>query len=223
MKLIMDGKRLSFDEDELSDMLLGTGEEGSVYYYHDYALKVYHTKCGKIRLNEDACREMMGISSNYLLLPLGPLYDFHKQFVGYYTDCIHGRYVKDILKLKMKEFKERLDEVYKELGMLAQNHVYVSDLHYGNFCYDGGFFFVDPGSYSIEKDKSFMDLLTHNQGEFANFVEDYIFSDLIYGPNKKKKKEIKEHFIGYDYLLDALDREASDDETVRKYIKRIAG
>ena len=219
----MDGVKLSFDDEELADMRLGTGEEGDVYYFHDFALKVYHAKCGKVRLNEEACKEMMEMPSNYLLLPRGPLYDAHRHFIGYYTDYVHGKYVRDILTLKMREFKERLDEVYKDLANLALHHISVCDLHYGNFCYDGDFYFVDPGSYCIEKGKTFTQLLVHNQGEFANFIVDYVFSDMIYGTNKKKKSFLKDHFLGYEYLPDILDEESKEDETVRKYIKRIAG
>jgi len=217
----MDGKKLFFSEDDLVDMRLGMGEEGFVFYYNDFALKVYHTKCGKVRLDEKTCKRMLDIHTNYVLLPKGVLYDSKHHFTGYYTDYIHGRYTKDIVSLKMKDFKEQLDVVYKELEKLANQHVYVTDLHHGNFCYDGDFFFVDPGSYTIEDNMSSSRLLTHNQTEFSNFIHDYIFGDLIYGPKSRKKKKISNYFEGYENLVDILDDDASEDETVKKYIKRI--
>lgn len=217
----MDKTPLSFSDDDLEDMYISAGEEGTTYYYHDYALKVYHTKCGKIRLDEKTCKRMLDIHTNFVLLPKGVLYDNKHHFIGYYTDFIHGKYVKDILSLKMRDFKEQLDSVYQELEQLANQHVYVTDLHYGNFCYDGDFFFVDPGSYSIEDNMPTSKLLTHNQLEFSSFVHDYVFGDLIYGSKSRKKKKIRDYFDGYECLVDILDDDADEDETVKKYIKRI--
>ncbi len=223
MILYMDSRRIVLPEEDLEYLKIDRGNEGTVYFFEDYALKVYHPTSRKIRLDESSCKEMIQVPTHNILLPRGVLYDQRKKFNGYYTEYIPVRHAMyEILSMKMREFIEKVEDVYQELLILADNHISVYDFHPDNFIYDLDFFFVDPGSYIIEIRKDFYQLLLENQEVWRDFIIDHIFSGMVFGKNKKKQTQIKDHFSDCLYLPDVLHREALPNETVKQYAKRIA-
>ena len=80
---------------------------------------------------------------------------------------------------------------------------------------------MDPGSYLIEIRKDFYELLLENQEVWKDFIITHIISGMVFGKNKKKQAQIKEHFGDCLYLPDMLHREALPNETVKQYAKRI--
>ncbi len=222
MKLVMDDMKLSFSKDDWLDLSIGSGDEGEVFHYDDYALKVYHPDSYKMRLSEDDCLKMKEIPTECVLLPRGLLYDTKHNFIGYYTDYIHSWVTCDLLSLRMRDFIDRLDKVYGDLYILADHSVSVCDFHLFNFIYSNDFYFIDPGSYQIEEDRSKSLILSGNQEELKNFVVEDIFSTLNYGMKYKKKRQLlKDHFEGIEFLPDILAEESHENESVKTYVKRI--
>lgn len=219
----MDGRKLTFTPDDLEDMYLDHGEEGMVYYFEDYALKIYHEKCGKVRLDEKTCLKMIPIKTYSILLPRGVIRDLRQKFIGYYTDYIpahHG--MKDILSLRMGDFTEKVNDVYTDLDTLAKNSISVYDFHPKNFVYDTDFFFLDPGSYQTETLLTYPQILKENQEVLSEFITDEMFAKQVFGNSKKKLRIIRDHFSPTFYLPEMFEAEASKDETVKQYVKRIA-
>ena len=217
----MDQEKLFFTDKEIDSMFVGDGEEGFVLRYNGSALKFYYPNSRKYRLSEEDCIKMIEIPTERILLPRGNLYDKHHNFIGYYTDYIHAHYIGDIMKLKIKEFVAQLEEVYDEIFLLSDHLISLEDFCLSNFCYNHGFYFVDPGSYEFEKDKSNSSLLGHNQQEFSNFVVQSILGYFSARSSKKKQRFLSDYFLGADYLPDILKEDAKEDETVKKYVKRI--
>ena len=221
MKLYVQDKYYDFSREELEEMRLGSGEEGTVYRMGDFALKVYHASCAKIRLSEDACQKMYSISSHYVFLPRGPIRDESKKFNGYFENVLLRDSFGDIPGLKMPVFIQQIDGVYDDLSLLSNHHILVADFRLDNCYYDDGFYFYDPGSFTIEKDFSYQDLQRKNRKVFNDFLIHDVFTDFIFCGRQKKRLKLEDYFLGCDYLPDIIKEDAKENETLKKYLKRI--
>ena len=215
-------RKLTLSSEDLIDMYLDEGEEGTVYKYDAYALKVYHPNCRKVRIDEKTCERLMELRNlTYLVqMPQGMILNQMKSFNGYYTYYVLAHCLQEIYSLPMRIFTGLVKDVYRELSILSDHHISVCDFHLGNFCYDGNFNFVDPGSYELEDELSYVQLLTKNQTEFSRFITEDLLALLMF-PHKKKRQKMIDHFEGIEYLPDILEDESDGKETVKKYIKRI--
>ena len=219
MKIIVNDKLLEFTDKELASMYIDYGQEGTVYRFHDEAYKIYHSLCLKARLDKDTCEKLTKIPTKYILMPKELIYNTSKQFIGYSTPFIVPNPYVHIWRLKVSEFIHKIDKVYEDLKLLADNHISVIDLNLDNLCYHDDFYFVDPGSYCIEPEiVSTSYLFSENQTELSRFLVDELFTCSM---NQEKKDKIFYHFLGADYLPDLLVGDYEPSDTVNQYLKRI--
>lgn len=221
MELYLDGELINFSNDDLDYMYINEGTEGIIYKYKKDALKVYKDFSVKSRLDEDTAKEFTLINTNRILLPRKLLYNISSKFIGYSTMFLDNYSHKYISNMKMNKFIDEISLMCVDSDNLASKHIDIEDLNSDNMIYDGNIYICDPGSYKIRKSDSVESVTKHNRQIIKEFLVDSILKQSV-KLNKIQKKNLDNHFLTDDCLLeDILLEEATNDETVGSYVKRI--
>ena len=219
MKIFIDNKQeIEFSEQELDEMYFNEGEEGIIYQYGEYAYKIYKRYCRKYRLTEEDCEKMIEIPTKNVLLPRGMIYDKNHQFIGYYTNFIERQPIPKILSLSLKDFVMKVGEVTDDLSLLAKNEILVEDMILQNFCYEDGFYFVDPGSYTFLDSFSKIILESFNREEFIKFLVKEIFARSL-KISRPEERKLEKYFLELTDMSEILISE-DENQSVKKYLKR---
>ena len=220
MIIYMNDKKLILDDDKLLKKYIGTGLESDIYKCDNKIIKIYKEICLKQRLNEDNVKFLLKIKTNRILLPLDIIYDRNHEFYGYTMKYIKPYNKVDIKKLKMKKLLEELKLIKEDLLILKDNNIFIDDLHDNNFIYNKKIYFIDPGSFDINKNRSKTYIELFNRELMHDFLIKYVIfrNESL---NKNQKKLINELFPLDAYICDILEENKIKNESVYEYTKRI--
>lgn len=220
MKIYMGDKMVSFTQEQLDYLYHSEGTEGTIYRYQDFALKIYHNKQRQLGLSEEEAKRLMNIKTARITLPQMLLYDEKKDYIGYAEPFFMNYSKKLISKMKMKTWNKELEEINHDVAILSQNQVKLEDVSWWNYIYNGEIHLVDPGSYhfvSYEPKKV--------KEENKYIIDHFLLYDVLI-PNlsmtKKEQERLKAHFkTAQGNIGQVIQQEASTEETVKTYVKRI--
>lgn len=218
MNIIIDGKEYSFNNWELNRMYIGQGIEGTVYKYKDMAIKIYKNYCFRHRANESDCQKMITIPTKRIILPRGLVYDENGHFAGYYHEYIkwsNDHYFDNTIE----QLLEKIESLDKDVDTVSQNHLELNDLLPVNFCYDGYFNFIDPGSYRFTK-SSYPDQLRRNDQIMLKFFIVYLFASSA-GLNEREMDYLDDYFSKYNNIMELLEGIKEKDLTVSEYTRSL--
>ncbi len=133
--------------------VLGGKDEGIVYAYQDYALKIYHNMPKKWILNLDDVEYFSKVPTTNILLPKAACFK-DNEYKG-----AASKLVKDPIPLSemWETLKNRIEKVRKpieeDLAILNEYNIRLHDLaSNGNLLYNGQIYFCDYGSYEHNSD-----------------------------------------------------------------------
>ena len=151
-------------------------------------------------------------------MPKKLIYDMNNNFCGYtlpyLDDC-----QKEILKRKkMTDIIKELKLIEQDLITLKENSVDLEDFTLDNFIINTGLYIIDPGSYEISSDnKKFIE--TVNRHKYIEFMVNEVFP-LAVRLNKEEKRKLMNYIAG-EYITEIFDHDYEENDTLKKYIKRI--
>ena len=217
MILYINDEKLEFSEEELNFRYLEEGQEGIAYIWKDKVIKVYKDQKRIPSINEETASYLSKIPTKRILLPIDLVYDENHNFIGYTTKFIlnHNRSV--IKRLPVSKIKKELELIREDIFLLSDKKVALMDFHLDNFCYDGGFYMIDPGTYKIvdyDKKKVLLENIRY-YSEF--FLRDLLFTTIKF--TKKEKDALDLLNDSCDYISDMLD---NSDRKVVPYLKGIS-
>ena len=215
MKIFIDDKEYSYDSEDLYDLCIGEGTEGFVYKIKNSAVKIYHKYSRKERLDEDTCKYLTNIDTRRILLPRKLVYNENNEFIGYTTEYHYPYSLDNIKRLKISKLKHDLEQLKEDIILLSKYNVSIEDFFIENVLLEDGLYFVDPGSYKIEKNDKY--LCQENLRKMNDFIINYVITK---GSriSKKKIKSIKEKFQYDDFISDSLP---NSNESTQNYIKKL--
>ena len=215
MTFYINDDEYNFNTSELDDIYLSEGKEGTVYKYKDDAIKIYHKYSNKERLDEKTCKYLSSFDTNRILLPRKLIYDKDRKFIGYTTNY-HQKYnLENLKRMKIKDLKSELELIKKDLLLLSSKNISIDDLFIDNIILSDGLYFIDPGSFWINKNNRY--LKSSNFENMNNFLIDYILSRA--GNIPKKKTNILKNRLYYDeFVSESLP---NSKETSHSYIRKL--
>ena len=196
------------------------GSESRVYKFGDRVFKIYKSKCPKNRLKEDSVAYLSKIKTKRLLLPKEKILDEDKKFIGYSMSFIMPGSKDTIKNMNMKDFINELKLLKQDLSILKDNNVVLDDINDNNYIYNNSIYFIDPGSFTINKK------LPSRYIEIINreLLHEFIINNILFRTNKltkNQKEKLYSHLPIDEYLCDTLDYDIDPNEQVSKYVKRI--
>lgn len=220
MKLFVGDEKIELTEDELNNRYLDEGKEAKIYDYGSEVLKIYKDYCPKSRLSEDDSFFLSQIKTGRVLLPKRLIHDENGKFLGYTTERVYGLSKLRLPKMRMKKLVDELDVVMTDLKVLADNNYSVADFTLNNVVYDGGLYFVDPGSFMKVDDFEERFKYSSNMGTLNEFMlDDFFYLVLL---SRKHRNIFDNNFDRADYIADDIRCSMNDNETVRRYVKRMS-
>lgn len=220
MRLYVGDDILDFSDDELNDRYIDEGLEAKVYDYGDEVLKIYKDYCPKVRLSHNDALRLSALDTNRVLLPRKIIHNDNGDFIGYTTKRIHGVFKRNVLRKDITDFVDELDLIYDDLKMLSDINYNIADFTMKNVVYDGGLYFVDPGSFMqtrIDDDRFKYSVNTWTLNEF---LLNEVFHMVML--TKKQRNSFEDNFDRSDYIGDYIRCDIEEKENVRQYVRRIA-
>lgn len=220
MKFFVGDEGIDLTQEELDYRYLDEGKEAKIYEYGDEVLKLYKDYCPKMRLSEKDAFSLSQIGTEKVLLPKRIIHDEDGKFLGYTTKRIYGSSKLCIPKMKMKKLVDELDIIMTDLKILADNHYDVADFTLNNVVYDGGLYFVDPGSFMQVKNFDDRFKYSSNMATLNEFMlDDFFYLVLL---SKKYRNKFDDNFDRADYIGDYIRCSMNENENVRQYVKRMS-
>ena len=215
MKIFIDNKEYSYNSEDLYDLCIGEGTEGFVYKINNSAVKIYHKYSRKERLDENTCILLSKINTKRILLPRKLVYNVNNKFIGYTTD-FHQKYsLENIKRMKLKSLKNELELIKKDIEILSKNDISLDDLFIDNIILSDGLYFIDPGSFWINKNNK--NLNYDNKDKMNNFIINNIL--VRAGDIPKKKYQILKQRLNYDEFIDEALPNSKD--STHSYLKKL--
>ena len=215
------GKELvDISQEELDFRDIDEGQEAKVYDYGSEVLNIYKDYCPKQRLSEDDAIRLSEMNTDRILLPRRIIYNDNLEFVGYTTKHINGVFKRNILKKNIKGFVDEVDLLYGDLKKLADINYNIADLTMKNIVYDGGLYFVDPGSFTQTGD--YGDRFKYKVNTWT--LNDFLLNDLFHMVmlTRGQRTEFNNNFDINDYIGDFIRCSMQEEENVRQYIKHMS-
>lgn len=221
MKIYFDGEFLEFDEEDLDYMYIDEGAEGIVYKYGKDAIKIYKDYCFRSRLTGEECEKLSSFTTKRIQLPEKIVYgEDAKTFIGYSTPFIYTYPSIRIMDMKVSQFVDELDIIRDDLRILAYGGVEIADWHSDNILFDGRHLFIgDPGGMFFRREVREQQSMGNNVFTLNRFLKDEIFP--LAKLSKNNKKNIETVFDDFEYMGWQIKDSASENETVRQYVKRM--
>ena len=224
MKFYIDDKVFDYDEDELEEIFIGEGEEGSCYRVHDYVnnfvMKIHHKKPEKIILDEDTCKVISNIDTERIKLPNDLIYDKDGNYIGYTVDYVDYKKPK-IRNLKIGRVVNEFYKLEKDVDVLSKNNVYIDDLNIYNTIFSDGIYICDPGSFSLAENK----LQERYVGYYNKLrINEYEISEILFNLlkfNRREEKLLRKLFLdNEEYISDIISFFGFDkEEKAAQYFK----
>ena len=219
MRLFIDDVVYEFTQEELDYMYIGEGVESNVYRLNDEVFKIHkNDRQIKFKLDEETAKYLSNIKTKRIIMPKKIIYDVKSNFCGYTLPYLES-YQKAILRRKkMDEIVEELKLIEQDLILLKEHNVDLEDFTLDNFIVNRGLYMIDPGSYKVSKDdKKYTEIV--NKQKYLEFMINEVFPIAV-RLNKKQKRELS-NYIGGEYISEIFDHNYEEDDTLRKYLKRI--
>ena len=210
MQLIINNNIYTFSDEELNYRYIDEGEEATIYYYNNKALKIYKDYCRGIRLSEKDAIYLQKINTERFLLPIDIIYDINNNFIGYTTKFIKG-YSKENIKILQLEFlKRELLILKKDIEELSKYNISIFDIENYNFILGDGIYLIDPGSYRIEDNNT----LDYN----IRYLRSFIINEILLLSRRLtiRERELINKNFNFEDLLN------SEEKTISLYSKKLA-
>ena len=220
MIFYVNDKKYNLSDNDMKKKFLSSGLESYVYKFDNRVFKLYKKICLKYRLDEKGVKYLSKIPTKRILLPKEIIYDENHEFFGYTMKHIRHDDKEEISNLKKEKLLKELFFIKKDLLLLKENNVFIDDLCDNNFVFNNGIYFIDPGSYEINKTKSKEYIEIINREKMNNFIINYIlFSDYKIKINERKK--INKYFPLNEYIYEVLKKDIKQKELVKDYANRV--
>ena len=215
-------EKVDIPKKQLDELFVNKGYEGKVYVYKKEAIKLYSEKLKyRKKLTETEVLRLRRIPTKRILLPVNPIYDEWKDFMGYSTKFkIEGP--KDrIGLLSVSSLKEQLEELKEDIQALSNNQVRMDDLNLGSLLMtQEGLYLCDPGAYRIDKNSSPELLKRANIEDVNYFLTQLVFYNCLKLTKTEKEKIPKVFPIKDGYIGDKIDVQKPK-QLVNSYFKSI--
>ncbi len=186
MNLYLEGKKVTINPSLLE--FIGKGCNGKVYKYNGEALKILYNDCCDLDLKTGDY--LKDIKTKRILLPKKIYLDEEGSLKAYTTELI-TKSKTELYNISKDKFIEELYCIEKELNLLSEKYIYVTDWHLSNFIYDGMFRFIDSGTYIIDDLQDIDNIEFQNNVELKNFVFAGIIISKFYNDFNEKFKQLK--------------------------------
>ena len=206
-------------EELIEKHYISEGDEAMVYKFGSDVFKLYKTNCPKHRLSEEDIRYLMQIRNDRILLPNEVIY-IDEKFGGYKMPYIVASSKTYVKKMKMIDIYAQLQIIKEDLLKLKDCNVLIYDLHNENYIFNGGMYFIDPGSYMIKNElqSRYIEILNRE------LMREFILKNVFYkycNLNLWQKEKLYNHISVDNYICDTIDCDMDPNETLYQYVKRI--
>lgn len=188
---------------------LGSGCEGEVFKWKNYALKIKYNDT--IGLSYDDCHYMRNIATSNILMPKGIFYS-NNRYSGYTT-----RYISHISNFNLIDVPKDylinniLIPIEEDLRILSNRKVTLSDLTLSNTIKNDSLYLIDPGSYVVLKDLSSESINSINLEELRDYLNTLINQEL-------KKYKLNYEIGECDSFSYYIKNEISNNLSIKEYI-----
>lgn len=190
---------------------IGFGNEGKAFEYNGMVLKLFHKNIYIDSMNSETCVELKKIHTKRILLPNELLIDKNGDFKGYTIEKI--KKTENVYDIKKAKLINEIIELQKEIDKLSEHRILIDDWHMDNFMYDGIFRMIDPGLYKYDIHDDILKIKKANYDKLKDFI---IFKLLRYKLINISDNEFE------NSLLNFIEEQMRDEETLNQYTKRIA-
>ena len=225
MKIRYKDENIELSQEQLDFMYEAEGNESIVYRFkrknEDKALKIYKKQCLKDRIDMDVAKKLSNIKTERIMMPDTLIYDDNEKFIGYTTPYKNRYSLEHISLIKKDKIKEELKKMYMDIEKLSDEHVDLEDLHRDNIILNDGIYICDPGSFKILEDIDKRITKTHNK----KILREFIIQEILKYVTKMTKKEqliFERHFNNESEILEIIDNEMEQNETLKNYVRKIA-
>ncbi len=212
MEYRIDSKKVRINEGNLK--LLGSGIEGNVYKYRDYALKIKSTN--NLGLSYEDAKYMIGTRTNKILLPKGILY-INNRYSGYVT-----KYVSSIGNYKLIDLtKEELINtvilpIEEDILSISSKNILINDLkEEDTIINELGLYILDPGSFTIMRDIDEEDIKKLNILQVKELIDMIVNLEL----KRNKLNNLLDDNIS-DILSDYYESVLPKNVSIKEYVKK---
>ncbi len=209
--------------------ICGMGNEGVVYKEGERVLKVYHPRILKDRLDLDTAIKLRKIQTDRIIFPGNDddslLLDENRNLVAYKSIYIRNLGIKYLLEWDICHLKKEAKILRNDIKILSENNVRTDDFHFGNFSFNKGIYFIDPGSFEFINNSSKDFIYKDNMFRFNR----WLLYEIIYGGkyyfthNKREAKatamNVYNRYSKSDYpdVVEFIDKEIKE-KTLAKYL-----
>ena len=220
MVFYINKKKYNLTDEELQKSFISSGYESQVYKFGNLVFKIYKEICLKYRLNEENVKYLSNIPTKRILLPKDVIYDENYEFYGYTMKYIKPDEKEDIKDLKLDTLKKELSIIKKDLLILKDNNVFIDDISDSNFIFNKGFYFIDSGSYEVNKKRSkeYIEIINRE------IMNDFIIKNILfrnYNITYEQKRKLFEYFSLDEYVDEILEKEKNNKIKIKDYSNRI--
>lgn len=172
-------KNIKLNTDKLDK--IGYGYESEVYGYNDIAIKVHRDeRSRKDGLSYKMVQNLKKIDTKRILMPIEPVYyksNIFKLYKGYTTKLVSNvKEKEEIINIDSNKLYNELQTLKNDINILSENKIRIDDIYYrGNTVFNGNIYYVDPGSYYIDKSLNFDQLYNKNLKELNFSLYYYLF------------------------------------------------
>ena len=161
------------------------------------------------------------LSTKRVYVPKKIVYgDDAKTFIGYSTPFVYKYPAVRIMDMNVGQFVDELDIIKDDLKLLAASGVEIADWRTDNILYDGRRLFIgDPGGMFFRKEIRELQSMSNNIFTLNRFLKEDVFP--LAGLSRKSKCNIECVFDDSEYIGWQIRDTAQENETVKKYIKRM--
>ena len=216
MKVYIGNKEYNFSQEQLDYMYLDEGMEATIYRLDSKVLKIYKDYSQKERLDYDEAAILSKIPAKKYLLPLEPIYDVDRNFIGYTALYKDKHMFKYLAQMPLNAFAGELDDLVSDTNLLGMNAISIEDLTYDNTIFDGHIAICDVGSFTTN-DFSLDTLKQDNYDKLNTYICEEILANCV-SLTRKQKIFLSKIAENYD-----IRKEVSKDDskTVGAFVKKI--
>lgn len=189
MNYFVNGEKIAIDIDKRP---FGKGSEGKLFKKNNILYKIYFDSALADGFGDKSRNHigLIGVPTRQIDLPISAIYDEDSKYIGYTVNCITSKPKdsKGIIKLQKELFLKNIETLLKDLKVLSDYYILVSDLQPANFIfYNDLMYLIDPGRYrfvSIKKEQT-------NLRQFKELVMQIYYLDMVhYKVDIKRKIQI---------------------------------
>ena len=219
MRYFVDDVLYEVTDEEMEYRHIAEGTESNVYRFRDEVFKIYKdNRVLKSKLDEKSAKYMKNIKTKRIIMPKRLIYDRNDNFCGYTLPYLDNCQKSILKRKKMTDIINELKLIEDDLLLLKEKSIDLEDFTLDNFIVNKGLYIIDPGSHEVSTyDKRLLE--TINKHRYLEFMINKVFP-LVVRLNSDEKKKLNDYIAG-EYLTDVLDYDIKENDTLKKYIKRI--